>query len=201
MNSTVKSLIFWIVVILMVVLLWQSFQSGARQPPAITFTDFLTAVEEGRVDRVTLRGDEIRGSFKATDESGGGDEFRCFAPDYPGLIDKLRDTGVTIQAEPARENPLLAIFLTWGPVLLIVGLWIFFMRHFRSRGQSALSPLQDEGRRQGEVRLLNRQLEHRYGDVPDWAMSLLEEAGPEQLERWGERILDTNRLEDVFDKR
>ncbi len=195
MNSTVRSLIFWIVVFGLVVLLWQSFQGGAGRLPELSFTEFLTAVEEGRVERVTLRGDEIRGILN------DGTDFRTFAPDYPGLVDKLTEAGVIIQAKPPRENPLFAVFLTWGPVLLIVGLWIFFMRRFRSGGRNALSSIQDEGRRNGQVSLLKRQLEQRFGDVPDWAMSRLEEAGSDQLERWGERVLDARRLEDVFEER
>ena len=195
MNSKVRSLIFWFVICSLVVLLWQAVQGPESQLSPLSFTDFLAAVEEGRVERVTLRGHEIRGTLD------DGTDFKTFAPEYPGLVDKLKEADVVIQAQPPRGNPLLALFLTWGPVLLIVGLWIFFMRRFISGKRNASSSIWEEGRRNGQVSLLKRQLEQRFGGVPNWATSRLEEAGSEQLERWGERILDARRLEDVFEER
>ncbi len=139
MNSTFRSLLFWIVIFGVVVLLWQTIQSGTGQTQELTFTDFLKAVEEGEVERVTIKESEIFGRFKGSQQIEGKFDFYTQHPEFPNLVQQLYDARVEIKSEKPKESPLLAIFLTWGPVLLIVGLWIFFMRQFQAGGNKALS--------------------------------------------------------------
>ncbi len=140
MNSTVRTLILWFVIFAVALFLWNRIQGTTAAQQELNFSDFLSEVEAGRIEKVTIRNSdgEISGSFK-----GGqleANKFHTFKPnEYPDLVDKLHDAGVVIVIEPRKDNPLLAIFLGWGPVLLIVGLWIFFMRQFQNGGKKALS--------------------------------------------------------------
>ena len=139
MNSTFRSLLFWIVIFGVVVLLWQTVQSGTGETQELTFSEFLDAVEEDQVGQVTMKDSEVFGRFKDSQLPEGKFDFYAQHPDYPDLPSILREAEIEITAEKPKESPLLAIFLTWGPVLLIVGLWIFFMRQFQAGGNKALS--------------------------------------------------------------
>src|SRR5262249_30976912 len=102
--------------------------------PDIIFSEFLTAVEKGDVSNVTIQGPNIRGQYQ------NGKPFKTFAPEDPNLVKLLRDKGVKIAAKPEDGEPLYMIFLIqWAPVLLLVGLWIFFMRQMQVGGGKAMS--------------------------------------------------------------
>ena len=121
-----------------VILLWNTFQGGKAVQKELTYTDFLASVEQGKVAEVTIRDRQLTGKYKS--DSLAGQEFKTtLLSDDPQLVPELRKANVKIRAEEARENPLLSILLTWAPVLLIVGLWIFFMRQMQSGGNKALS--------------------------------------------------------------
>ncbi len=130
---------FWIVIFGVVVLLWQAVQSGTNETQELTFSEFLAAVEDEQVEQVTMKESEIFGRFKGSPQPEGESDFYTQHPEYPDLTRILYDAGVEISSEKPKDSPLLAIFLTWGPVLLIVGLWIFFMRQFQAGGNKALS--------------------------------------------------------------
>jgi cell division protease FtsH len=139
LNSTVKTALLWVVIIVLVFLLWSLFQTtkGASQP--IAFSEFLDKVNQGHVEKVVIRGDEIRGETKTT-APNGKKEFHLNAPDnYPAMYDLLRDKNVTMEFEPQREAPFITALITWAPVLFLIGLWIFFMRQMQAGGNKALS--------------------------------------------------------------
>jgi cell division protease FtsH len=138
LNSTVKTLFLWMAIFGVVILLWNTFQGGKAVQKELTYTDFLANVEQGKVAEVTIRDRQLTGKYKG--ESLAGQEFKTtLLSDDPQLVPELRKANVKIRAEEARENPLLAVLLTWAPVLLIVGLWIFFMRQMQTGGNKALS--------------------------------------------------------------
>ena len=140
MNSTFRSLFFWILIFGVVILLWQTIQGGNANREEMSFSEFLSAVQEDRVETVTLKEGELTGKFKPGAQlEDGKEELYAQYPEYPQLVQDLLDAGVVVHSEKPKDNPLMAIFLTWGPVLLIVGLWIFFMRQFQSGGNKALS--------------------------------------------------------------
>ncbi|MEM6796490.1 MAG: ATP-dependent zinc metalloprotease FtsH [Acidobacteriota bacterium] len=140
MNSNFRSLLFWIVIFGVVVLLWHAIQGGAGDPQEMNFTEFLAAVEKDEIREVTIKGErELFGKFVGSQTAEDKYDFYAQFPEYPDLVTKLQDAGIVMTYEKTKESPLLAIFLTWGPVLLIVGLWIFFMRQFQSGGNKALS--------------------------------------------------------------
>ena len=139
MTPTVRTLIVWIAIFVVVILLWNTFQAGRVNRFPLTFTEFLEQVEQGRVAEVTIRGQEVSGSFTEGGQYAAGDSFFTYLPEYPDLVTELRDAGVIIKAEEPRENPLLQFLFGWAPFLLIIGLWIFFMRQMQSGGNKALS--------------------------------------------------------------
>jgi len=139
LNPTVRTLIVWIAIFVVVILLWNTFQAGRINQVSLTFTEFLEQVEKGRVAEVTLRGQELTGAFSEGGQYSGEDSFYTYLPEYPNLVQELRDAGVVIKAEEPKENPLLQFLFGWAPFLLIIGLWIFFMRQMQSGGNKALS--------------------------------------------------------------
>ncbi|MEM7356056.1 MAG: ATP-dependent metallopeptidase FtsH/Yme1/Tma family protein, partial [Acidobacteriota bacterium] len=140
MNSTFRSLLFWIVIFGVVVLLWQTVQSNVNETQELTFSDFLNSVDDGQIEKVTIKESEVFGRYKGSQQLEGRFDFITVVPPQESdLLARLEEAEVVVEAELKEESPLLAIFLTWGPVLLIVGLWIFFMRQFQAGGNKALS--------------------------------------------------------------
>jgi cell division protease FtsH len=133
-NQFYKNLALWLVISLVMILLFNMMTHKEREQKPITYTAFLAAVDEGRVEEVTIQGDDIQGKFK----DGGG--FKTFAPDDPNLIAELRGKGVSIQAKPAEDRSFwFTLMVSWGPILLLIGVWIFFMRQMQSGGGKAMS--------------------------------------------------------------
>src|SRR5215216_6102135 len=135
MNQVYKNLALWMVIGLIVILLFSVFQGaqqGGQEQP--NFSEFLKAVEQGRVDSVVIRGNLV--SYTLKDSAA---TQRTYIVDYPDLIKQLRDRGVRIAVKPPDSNPWYAIFLQWVPMLLFIGVWIFFMRQMQGGGAKALS--------------------------------------------------------------
>jgi cell division protease FtsH len=141
LNSTLKTLFLWMAIFVVVILLWNTFQTGKSARKELKFSEFDQAVERGRVAEVTLHGQQVTGKFKAGGEYAEGDEFHTQVPtDYSSvLVPKLRAAHVDITVEEPKDNPLLTVLFTWAPVLVIVALWVFFMRQMQSGGNKALS--------------------------------------------------------------
>ncbi len=139
MNPAVRTLILWIAIFVVVIVLWNTFQAGRTNSHEMSFTEFMEQVEQDHIAEVTIRGREITGTFKPGGQYTDDDQFMVFTPDYPDLIKELRDSGIVITAKEARENSLIQYVLGWAPFLLIIGLWIFFMRQMQSGGNKALS--------------------------------------------------------------
>jgi cell division protease FtsH len=142
LNSTVKTLFLWIAIFLVVILLWTSFQRGKDSEQEVSYSAFLEAVSRGLVKEVTIHDqEEVKGKFRGGGEYPDGKEFSLVLPQKAdtALIDKLDKAKVTVTASKSKENPLIAILFTWAPVLLIVALWLFFMRQMQTGGNKALS--------------------------------------------------------------
>ena len=133
MNPFYKNLALWMVIGLIVILLFQLFQQNQSPRGEIVFSDFLKKVESGEVREVTLKGNNVSGRMS------DGSSFRTFTADYPDLIKSLKDKGVKIDVKPPDTNSWLAIVLQWVPMLLFIGVWIFFMRQMQGGGAKALS--------------------------------------------------------------
>jgi len=139
LNSTVKTALLWVVIIVLVFLLWSLFQTTKGTSQAIPFSEFLDRVNKGQVERVTIRGDEIRGTMKANVPANQR-EFHLNGPaNYPAMIDQLNSKNVIVEFEPKGDTPFITALITWAPVLFLIGLWIFFMRQMQAGGNKALS--------------------------------------------------------------
>ncbi len=140
MNSTLKSLLFWMVLVVVGVLIWQFSTTFQRGPSPIPFTVFLQHVEKNDVERVTITGNEITGTLKTGTATSGSDKFRTYAPtQYERLANKLDEKGVEIEAKPETTSPWATLLYSWAPILLMIGFWIFIMRQMQSGGNKALS--------------------------------------------------------------
>ncbi|MCC6132223.1 MAG: ATP-dependent zinc metalloprotease FtsH [Acidobacteria bacterium] len=128
------------VILVVILLLFQVLNWGKGASATVSFSEFLEMVNRNEIDRVTIRGQEIR-AFKKTERPGvdaqGG--IRTYAPQYDDLVTELRKSGVKITAEEPREGSLLVIFLQWAPILFLIGLWIFIMRQMQTGGNRALA--------------------------------------------------------------
>ncbi|HYA40965.1 MAG TPA: ATP-dependent zinc metalloprotease FtsH [Syntrophobacteraceae bacterium] len=134
MSPFYKNLALWLVISLMVILLFNMFHQPQRSSLETTYSQFLASVQKGDVAQVTIQGDHVFGAF--TD----GKSFKTFVPRDSDMIRILRDHGVNIQAKPEEENPwYLNMLATWLPMLLLVGIWIFFMRQMQIGGGKAMS--------------------------------------------------------------
>ncbi|HEV7241845.1 MAG TPA: ATP-dependent zinc metalloprotease FtsH [Thermoanaerobaculia bacterium] len=140
MNSTVKTALLWVVIIVLVFLLWSLFNTAKGTTQEIPFSMFLDRVNQGYVEKVTIRGDEIRGETKAT-APGGKHEFNATGPTTmpDDVFKRLEDKGVIVEFEPQRDAPFITALITWAPFLFLIGLWIFFMRQMQAGGNKALS--------------------------------------------------------------
>jgi cell division protease FtsH len=135
-NNFGKNLALWIVIGLLLVALFNLFQTSSNRGPQSTlaFSDFATDVNRGQVTDVTIQGNNITGHF--TD----GRAFTTYSPNDPGLVNRLMDKGVRITAAPLDENvpSLFGILVSWFPMLLLIGVWIFFMRQMQGGGGRAM---------------------------------------------------------------
>ncbi len=134
MNSTLKSLLFWMVLIVVGVLIWNFSTSFQPRERVISFTEFMQRVDSGLVASVTITGSEVTGIDKSSET------FRLIVPQqYEGLANRLQDKGVTITAKEPSTSPWASLLYSWAPILLMIGFWIFLMRQMQSGGNKALS--------------------------------------------------------------
>ena len=134
MNPSVRSFAFWMVLVVVVVLIWHFSTGFQARDESVSFSEFIRMVDSGQVESVTLAGNEVSGSTTS------GESFRSFAPpQYEGLVNKLVERDVAVSARDAAGSPWATLLYTWGPLLLIVGFWIFFMRQVQTGGNRALS--------------------------------------------------------------
>ena len=135
MNSTARTILFWVALLLTALLLYQVVQrTTADSESQFNFTQFMEAVERGGVRRVSIA------EFEVTGELTSGEFFKTYIPmEYPELLTILRERNVEIEGEPTSQSPWLTALLSWAPFLFIIGFWIFFMRQMQSGGNKALS--------------------------------------------------------------
>ncbi len=134
MNPFFKNLALWLVIGLIMVLVFNIFNQNQPQEKELIFSDFMAKVTKGEVAEVIVKGADIKGKLTS------GEIFRTYAPDDKDMISELRQKGVRIIARPIDENPwYVNMLLSWLPMLLFIGVWIFFMRQMQGGGMKALS--------------------------------------------------------------
>jgi len=134
--SNFKNFLLWAVVLALLLALFNLFQSPAQKTASseITFSTLLSEVDKGNIKEVTISGDTIVGKY--TDNRG----FHTYAPSDPSLVGRLYNKGVAITAKPKDENvpSLLGVLVSWFPMLLLIGVWVFFMRQMQGGGGKAM---------------------------------------------------------------
>ena len=135
MNSRVKNLLFWVVVGLFMILLFNLFSVPTHAPEEeVIFSDFMAKLDKGDFEKVIIKGNNMSGVLK--DKT----RIRTYSADYPDFVKILRERDVQIEVKPPDESPWYITFLvTWGPFILFLGLWFFLMRQMQIGGNKALS--------------------------------------------------------------
>ncbi|MGM0656213.1 MAG: ATP-dependent zinc metalloprotease FtsH [Thermodesulfobacteriota bacterium] len=129
MNQFYKNISLWLVIVLMMVMLYNVFNQQPAGQSDIGYSEFLSLVEDGRVQNVVIQGQELI----ITDTSGA--RFNSYAPDDGQLIETLRKSGVAIKAKPPAEASwFMSIIISWLPMIVLIGVWIFFMRQMQGGG-------------------------------------------------------------------
>ena len=124
-----RNIVLWLFIALIVFGLFNLFSntSGDRNTVDLTYSQFLDEVEAGSIKDVIIRGSNINGAFE------DGRSFKTYAANDPTLVDRLNDRGVNISAAPLDDGypSLLGVLISWFPMLLLIGVWIFFMRQMQ----------------------------------------------------------------------
>ena len=125
-----KNIAMWAIIVFLTIGLYNMFknpQSNLKRGNQVIFSEFLTAVDNGEVLKVEIQGNNIKGVYS------NGKNFTTYAPNDPNLIEKLSEKGVSISAAPIEEKmpSLFGVLLSWFPMLLLIAVWIFFMRQMQ----------------------------------------------------------------------
>lgn len=135
MNNFGRNLVFWLAIGLMLAFLFNIFQENQMQQAGtsseLTYSAFMADAAAGNISNVTIKGSEIIGNYAAS-----GDAFKTIIPPNENVVERLTNTAVQIKAEPdtTGQMSLFSILLSWFPMLLLIGVWIFFMRQMQSKG-------------------------------------------------------------------
>jgi cell division protease FtsH len=135
-NQFGRNLALWVIIGLLLIAVFNLFQSpgGDGRQDRISFSEFVSEVERGQISDVTIQGQNISGHFT------NGRAFSTYAPNDPNLVERLTKQGVSISAKPEEDGTpsLLGVLLSWFPMLLLIGVWVFFMRQMQSGGGKAM---------------------------------------------------------------
>ena len=136
MSNFGRNLALWVIIALLLVVLFNLFQPSSSRSPAaqLAYSDFIADVNAGRVRDVTIQGRIVSGML------ADGRQFQTYTPEDPSLVARLTEKGVRVIAKPEESdvNPLLHYVLSWFPMLLLIGVWIFFMRQMQGGGGRAM---------------------------------------------------------------
>ena len=129
-----KSLFVWLLIGMAMILLFNLFNVPPKTEKEMIFSDFISKVEAGDVDEVTIKENHITGRLK------DGSKFKTYAVDYPDMVKELRQKDVKIAAKPPDQSPwYVNFFFSWGPIIFLVLVWIVFMRQMQMGGNKAMS--------------------------------------------------------------
>ncbi len=139
MNQFYKNLALWLVISLMMIMLFNMFQKPRVVEDKLSFSELMTQIDDNRVKSVILQGNDLTGKY--LDKDNKEKAFRSYKPTFDAdLTEKLLEKKITIQAKPEEERvSWFSIFISWFPLLLLVGIWIFFMRQMQMGGGKAMS--------------------------------------------------------------
>src|SRR6187455_2265324 len=136
MNANLRNFALWVIIVLLLLALFTLFQNPGQRTTAqdISFSQLLSEVDQGRVRDVVIQGPDIHGTFS------NGTSFQTYAPNDPGLVQKLYSKGVAITARPPSDNVpwFVSLLVSWLPFIALIGVWIFLSRQMQGAGGKAL---------------------------------------------------------------
>jgi len=189
MNSNFQKLAIWVAILVLLAAIFNLFNNPAQSQRGkeITYSEFLNAVDEGKVAEVTLAGSRIQGTMR-----DGAAAFSTYAPQDPTLVERLQKKNINFRARPSDDDvpSIMSMLLSWFPMLLLIAVWIFFMRQMQSGSGRAM------GFGKSKAKLLTeRQGRVTFDDVAgvDEAKDELQEIveflrDPQKFQRLGGRI-------------
>ena len=134
MSQFQKNLALWLVISLLMIMLFNMMTQKDTELKKINYTEFLSAVDDGQVTNITFQGNQVSGVL--TD----GSKFQTYAPMDEQLIPELKAKGVVLEAKPVDDQGFwFTLLISWGPILLLIAVWIFFMRQMQGGGGKAMS--------------------------------------------------------------
>jgi cell division protease FtsH len=134
LNPLQKNIALWLVISLVFVMVYHLFNQPKVAQTDIIYSDFLSNVDKGQVSEVIIQGDNITGKMT------NGTFFKTYAPKDAEVAKQLKDKGVRITAKPEDDSPwYMTLLISWLPMLLLIGVWIFFMRQMQSGGGKAMA--------------------------------------------------------------
>ena len=182
-----KNFLYWLLAFVVLSFLLNNINPDIRTTSnsKIAFSDFMNSAEEGLIDSVTITGNDITGTYS------NGTKFKTYAPFDPSMVETLRKQNIKIDAKPidTSESTFWGIIISWFPMLLLIGVWIFFMRQANSGNNKAMS----FGK--SRARLVENQKKVTFKDVAgaDESKQELEEIidflkDPQKFQRLGGKI-------------
>jgi cell division protease FtsH len=130
LNNLIKNVAIWLVIALVLMTVFNQFSARQQQSTSVEYSQFIEEVKQGNVAKVTIEGRVLKGV------KSNGAKFTTYSPSDPWLVSDLLKAGVIIEAKPEEEPSLLMnIFVSWFPMLLLIGVWIFFMRQMQGGGR------------------------------------------------------------------
>ncbi len=148
MSDMAKNIILWVVIAVILVSVFNNFGPPQVAAAQLPYSQFIADVKQGNVQKVVIEGRTIQGLYQS------GEKFVTYSPGDPGLVGDLLNKGVVIQARPQeQQGVLMQMFISWFPMLLLIGVWIFFMRQMQGGGgggRGAMSFGRSRARMMGE---------------------------------------------------
>src|SRR6476660_6901398 len=136
MNANLRNFALWVIIVLLLLALFTLFQNPGQRTTAqdISFSQLLTEVDQGRVRDVLIQGPEIHGTF------ANGTAFQTYAPNDPGLVQKLYNKGVSMTARPLTDNVpwFVSLLVSWLPFIALIGVWVFLSRQMQGGAGKAM---------------------------------------------------------------
>ena len=130
MNNTVKQIAIWVIIAIIMMSVFNQFANKNGADNKIVYSQFINEVKQGRVAKVTIEGRVLHG------EMNDGKKFNSYAPYDPGMMGDLLKNNIRVEAKPEQEQSLLmSLLINWGPMLLLIGVWVFFMRQMQGGGK------------------------------------------------------------------
>jgi cell division protease FtsH len=133
LNQSSKNIALILTLLLVFLLVWQLFNQPKTTQKDLIYSEMLSYLDKGEISEVTIQGDNIIGKLT------NGNIFKTYAPKDDKLVAQFREKNIKITAKPTEDSPWLTVLISWFPMILLIGVWIFFMRQMQAGGGKAMA--------------------------------------------------------------